>query len=235
MTKEEAFETLLTIARLELEKAKREGAALFTTGDITRVRDIASLAEKIQTILFELHNLQQHWCDLTLQQEPVVFSHQIREVIIHTPSGKKTPQKKYRISILQTLFEMGGSGQAKIVIDRVGEKMKDVLNDYDKKPLKSRGEIRWRNTVAWTRNDLLRRGILIIEIPESGKYPKKAEGICWSTSRLLLQDRCFPASVIPKFYEIINNPYLSPIFREKARCQSPPVYTPRCKPNKNLL
>lgn len=36
--------------------------------------------------------------------------------------GKKTPDRAYRMPILETLIEMGGSGRVKDVLDKVGEK-----------------------------------------------------------------------------------------------------------------
>lgn len=89
--------------------------------------------------------------------------------------GKKTPEKEYFIPLLESLIEMGGSGKIKKVVDKVGEKMKDNLNNYDWQQLKT-GEIRWRNTAEWARNTLKNRGLLksdsprgIWEISEKGR------------------------------------------------------------------
>lgn len=90
--------------------------------------------------------------------------------------GLKTHQSQYRIPILQVLTDLGGRGNVNKILERVYEKMKDVLNEVDLGK-NSSGAVRWRNTSMWERNimvheeDLLRndspRGIW--EITEKGK------------------------------------------------------------------
>lgn len=63
----------------------------------------------------------------------------------------------------------------KEVLDKVYEKMKNVLNVYDKEPLNS-GYIRWQNTAQWARNTMVNDGLLssksgrgVWEITDKGK------------------------------------------------------------------
>ena len=66
----------------------------------------------------------------------------------------------------------------KDVLELVEKKMKGILNEYDYRPLPSDPKsIRWRNTVQWCRNSLVREGLLkndspygIWEISEKGKH-----------------------------------------------------------------
>lgn len=96
-------------------------------------------------------------------------------------SGRQTSVPDYYIPLLETLIEMGGSGKAKDVVDKIGEKMKHKLTDSDRERLKTRAVLRWRNTAEWARNTLKEKGLLkgdsprgIWEISEKGrKYYEK--------------------------------------------------------------
>lgn len=50
----------------------------------------------------------------------------------------------------------------KKVLDAVGKKMEGVLNNYDRQRLNSPPayEVRWRNTVEWSRYRMVRDGLL---------------------------------------------------------------------------
>ena len=65
------------------------------------------------------------------------------------------------MAILEALEVMGGSGPMGQVLDLVGEKMKSQLNGFDRQPLPSTPKHpRWRNTAQWTRNDMVKEGLL---------------------------------------------------------------------------
>lgn len=90
--------------------------------------------------------------------------------------GSKTHNSEYRIPILQILTDFGGRGKVSEILERVNEKMKDVLNSFDLEVLSSGFEVRWRNTAQWERNTMVNQGLLekdsphgIWEITESGK------------------------------------------------------------------
>lgn len=90
--------------------------------------------------------------------------------------GLKTHQSQYRIPILQVLTDLGGRGTVNEILERVYEKMKDVLNSVDLETLSSGGDSRWRNTARWARNTMVNEGLLrkdsprgIWEITEKGK------------------------------------------------------------------
>ena len=90
--------------------------------------------------------------------------------------GLMTPQSQYRIPILQSLIELDGRGEVNEILDRVYEKMKDILNEYDLEQLPSGQDYRWRNTSKWARNTMVNEGLLrkdspygIWEISEKGR------------------------------------------------------------------
>lgn len=79
--------------------------------------------------------------------------------------GEKTPNQAFYGPILKALREAGGSMPAGEAVDRVGELMGDRLKDLDHEPVKSSGELRWRNTVRFARSDLVKQGKLAKDSP----------------------------------------------------------------------
>jgi len=64
------------------------------------------------------------------------------------------------------LVELGGKAETRTVLDRVYQKMKDVLNEYDMQRLSSLSkQKRWENTVRWARNSLVNKGLLAADSP----------------------------------------------------------------------
>lgn len=101
--------------------------------------------------------------------------------------GLRTPEDEYRIPILESIVELGGKGEMREILERVREKMKDKLNEYDFQSIPSNpNEPRWRNTAQWCRLTLVKEGLLsssspkgIWEITEKGRkyleeYKKKS-------------------------------------------------------------
>lgn len=69
---------------------------------------------------------------------------------------------------------MGGSGKTKLVLDRVGEKMKGVLKAIDYEAHKSdEKQIRWRNSAQWARNTL---------VNDDGRMKKGSPNGVWEIS-----------------------------------------------------
>ena len=98
---------------------------------------------------------------------------QIRQKI---KKGLKTPESQYRIPILQVLTELGGQGRINEILERVYEKMEDILNKVDLELLPSGTDSRWRNTACWERDTMVKEGLIkkdsprgIWEITEKGK------------------------------------------------------------------
>lgn len=175
MDSQEAFRVLQTNLEIELREIQQAGAVYFTQGDTTRVREAADRVENIKKLLDMLRDLQSQWQQVMpgpQRQKPpqVVKSSQKM-----TPRGEKTSQEDFYLPILKTLVEMGGSGRTGQVIDRVGELMEGVLNDLDREILDGRREIRWRNSAAWARKDLVEFGYLSNRSP-NGIWEITAEG-----------------------------------------------------------
>ncbi len=93
----------------------------------------------------------------------------------------RTDQTAFLLPVLEVLRECGGKAEAKRVIQQLEAKMKDQLKPVDREQLKS-GQIRWKNTAQWARNELVTEGYLsndsprgVWEISEKGReYLKRA-------------------------------------------------------------
>jgi len=91
--------------------------------------------------------------------------------------GEYTHEYEFYKPILETLIEMGGSGDMRDVLDRVEKRMRPQLGPADYQPLPSGANIlRWRNTAQWARNKLKTNGYVksnsprfVWEITEAGR------------------------------------------------------------------
>lgn len=75
-------------------------------------------------------------------------------------SGLKAPMESYRLPILQSIYELGGSAPTDEVLKRVEDKMKNMFTDVDYQDNPSGGDTRWRNTAQWERLVLVKDGLL---------------------------------------------------------------------------
>lgn len=81
-------------------------------------------------------------------------------------ASERTPEGDFWTPILVALEEMRGQAEAHRVIDRVGEMLAPVLTVKDKQRLSgANGQIRWRNTACWARDQLIKEGLLDNEAP----------------------------------------------------------------------
>ena len=94
---------------------------------------------------------------------------------IRVKPGESTPQREYRIPILEALIEMGGSGSKREILKKVFEKMKGKLKPKDLEYLKG-GSVRWVNAAEGERWELKTKGFLrsgsprgIWEITDKGR------------------------------------------------------------------
>jgi len=92
--------------------------------------------------------------------------------------GKKkfAPVGAYWVPTLQALVDLGGKARRDEVVELVGKKMQGVLTIDDQEMLPSGVEVRWKNRVAWQRENMKRLGMLrddspqgIWEITETGR------------------------------------------------------------------
>ncbi len=83
-------------------------------------------------------------------------------------SHRHIAREDYMDVILYLLAQRGGSADSRTVLDGVAQVMAPYLTDYDREPVRSTGEARWRNHARWGRNALVERGLLLPSL-ESGR------------------------------------------------------------------
>ena len=76
-----------------------------------------------------------------------------------SPGSGRTDQKTFMTPILEVLKELGGKVEVKEVLRHLEEKMGNRLKPVDFEKLKS-GQVRWKNTAQWARNELVSDGLL---------------------------------------------------------------------------
>lgn len=162
-----AFEILLEEIEAVVGGFHQEGAGALNRGDYRAAREMIDQAEKVTAFREQVKELKREW-----QKS---FSQRVRRIAadkgltgIQTKRlerGLRTPQESYRRPILEALAELGGSATVGEVLDRVYEKVKDRLTEYDRQPLPSSGDVRWRNATMWCRCDMVKEGLLATESP----------------------------------------------------------------------
>ncbi|MGH9196618.1 MAG: winged helix-turn-helix domain-containing protein, partial [Acidimicrobiia bacterium] len=80
------------------------------------------------------------------------------------PRGEKTPEKEFRLPIVQALMTMGGEGRIGDVLERVRVIMDSVLKPVDFKKTHT-GAVRWSNTAQWERQCMVDEGLLDKDVP----------------------------------------------------------------------
>ena len=110
-----------------------------------------------------------------LRKEDRITEKSIRKSV-RLRKGLKTPQQAYRLPILESIYELGGSASMDAVLKRVEGKMKNLFNDVDYQRLSSDGDIRWRNTAQWERLILVKDGSLKSNSP-TGVWELADKGI----------------------------------------------------------
>ncbi len=89
--------------------------------------------------------------------------------------GDRLPQKKFRRPLLETLYQMGGSGHPRDVRSAMKERMSTALLPGDL-GLVSTGDERWWNATCWERSALVKEGYLRADSPR-GTWTLSDEGI----------------------------------------------------------
>jgi hypothetical protein len=170
----------------EEQRIRNEGAKAMQGGDYDTATSVIEFAKRLLTFQKKVEGLVSEWDELEDLRDTA--SPAVQEIVSKRFFGKKkkgeiTPHTDYYRPILEALVEMGGSGKTKLVLDRVGEKMKGILKPIDYEAHKSdEKQIRWRNSAQWARNTM---------VNDDGRMKKSMNGI-WEISdkgRKWLKDR----------------------------------------------
>lgn len=174
-----AFEILLEEIEAEIDFVNNIGSKGFDARDYERAKEALERAGVLTAFRDKLAALRAEWESLAAAAESQEDedTKAERRNLGRLRKGLRTPESEYRVPILQALTEMGGSGKAADVLDRVLEMMKPRLRPVDFEPLASGPDNpRWRNAAQWARNSMVNEGLLkrdsprgVWEITEAGK------------------------------------------------------------------
>ena len=160
-----AFEIVLEEVESVVDNLNAEGSGAFQSGDYDSARRLIADATRLTDFRTKVRNLQKEWETLFISKVPPPSKVSIklikRNYTTRLERGLRTPTDAFRRPILETLMELGGSAPVVKVLNRMGEKMKTILNNYDRQPLPSQPKItRWNNNTQWCRNTMVQEGLL---------------------------------------------------------------------------
>ena len=177
----EAFEILLEEIETVANGLNEEGARAFQKGAYDRAERAIEEGKRLADFREKVKFLQKEWIKLfSSRRRPILTKSKKkpRKKSANTlPKGLRTPEEAFRMPILESLVELGGSAPMSEVLNLVERKMKRILNDYDRQLLPSdRRSVRWRNTAQWCRNAMVKEGLMkdnspygIWEISDKGR------------------------------------------------------------------
>lgn len=161
-----AFEILLEEIELVANQLNESGAEAFRAGDYERARRAIEEATRLAGFRERVKALQREWAGFAVSGLKVEQAASRQTSKGRLGRGLRTPDEAFRKPILEALVELGGSARVADVLERVGRKMKDVLNEYDRQPLPSDPRsIRWKNTAQWCRYTLVQEGLMKSDSP----------------------------------------------------------------------
>ena len=93
------------------------------------------------------------------------------------PKGTKVPNEAYEMPIMETLYELGGKGHMRDVLDGVEEKMRHLFRAVEYEATPSGRDLRWRISAQWARNGLVHERGWMEENSGHGIWELTEEGI----------------------------------------------------------
>ncbi|MFN4806432.1 MAG: winged helix-turn-helix domain-containing protein [Akkermansiaceae bacterium] len=160
----------------EEQRIRNEGAKAMQEGDYDTATSVIEFAKRLLAFEKKVEGLVAEWDELEDLRDSA--SPTVQEIVSKRFFGKRkkgeiTPHTAFDRAILESLVELGGSAKTRVVLDRVGEKMKSILKPLDYAVLPSDGKsIRWRNSAQWARNTM---------VNEDGRMKKTKNGT-WEIS-----------------------------------------------------
>jgi hypothetical protein len=154
----EIFLSLESRLKAELESVKDAGRNYFSRNDFKKAEKFATRAGEIEKLQAKIQECKRLWnvlfgVDSSKEKRKKSFTHTV-------PRGTVTPQNKFRIVLLESLVELGGSAKCSEVIERVGKKTRSSLTKNDLDYVPSRKEVRWQNAIRWERNNCVDGGLM---------------------------------------------------------------------------
>ncbi|RMF61543.1 MAG: hypothetical protein D6748_01355 [Calditrichaeota bacterium] len=172
-----AFNVLLEILHRLTAELNEQGARAFQAGDYKRAVQAAKEAQPITEFQKKVQSLLHEWERIASGAQRTERRASRRVNLGRLPHGLCTPEDAFRRPLLEALVELGGSAPSNVVLQRIGEKMKPVLTEYDYQTVPSDPSLeRWKKRAQWCRYLLVQEGLMrsdsprgIWEISEAGR------------------------------------------------------------------
>lgn len=172
-----AFDIVLEEIENAIAALNQQGAQAFQSGKYDVAKELMEIGSQMAAFRTKVKDLQREWHNIFAFVSPPRTRKAGKRVAERLKQGLRTPEDAFRVPILESLVELGGSAPIADVLDRVEAKMRNRLNTYDHSPLPSDPtQTRWRNTAQWARHTMVQEGLLspnsprgIWEITETGR------------------------------------------------------------------
>jgi len=162
-----AFEMLLEEIETVVHTFNQDGATAFQKGNYDLAKELLQKASDLTAFREKVRGLKREWKNLFSVHARRRRRDRGRLHLAKLKRGLRTPQEKFRVPILEVLVAKGGSAPVDDVLEGLYQRMKNILNQYDRTPLASdkRNSPRWRNTAQWERYVMVREGLLARSSP----------------------------------------------------------------------
>jgi restriction system protein len=172
-----AFDIVLEEIEDVIEVLNNEGAQAFQSGKYDIAKDLIDKGSQMTAFREKVSDLRKEWTNIFANVARGTVRKRGRKVTAKLKRGLRTPEDAFREPILKAIVELGGSAPMAVVLEKVEQLMKGTLNAYDRQSVSSYPhQPRWRNTAQWTRNAMVREGLLssdsergIWEITDAGR------------------------------------------------------------------
>ena len=168
----------------EEQRIRNEGSRAMQSGAYDTATAVIDFAKRLLAFKAKVDGLVVEWEGLEEFNERA--TPEVQEIVSKRFFGKKakkgeiTPQEAYFRPILDALVELGGKAKTKVVLDRVGEKMKLIFKPLDYAPhSSSQKQIRRRNSAQWARNTMANEDGRMRGDSPSGNWEISDKGRKW--------------------------------------------------------
>lgn len=163
-----AFDLLLEEVEDSIDALEEEIMKALQRSDFGAVNQLSNKGRLATQLREKLKHMEREWRQIE-EGSPIQSALVGRDNRASTKlrRGLRTPEDSYRRPILEAVIELGGRGEVNRVLDIVGQKLGERLNEYDLAPVPSNpDEPRWRNAAKWARNTLVNEGFLAKDSPK---------------------------------------------------------------------
>lgn len=186
-----AIELLLEEVGRTYDVLYQEAQKAVAIHDIDRSQHILEICKKVKAFKEKVENLKSEWDAIFsgVAYMPTKNGSCRKKKRSRLERGLRTPEEKFILPILEALVELGGEAHASDVLKLVHAKMKNILNTYDYEDLSSNNQKRWENTAQWTKDRMVKEGLLDRNVPRGvWRITEKGKKFYQNNKALTVQD-----------------------------------------------